>query len=250
MRIRSRKIVDDVVRRRPIVVVCVVVVVAFLFVARAVEGARPIAEDGRPNEAVRYKTNDELRTAFDGIARRCRSTSTQKRTGKVISTRPFGQWVEIFCAASEEREYLENKNNNKQKNKKNNHNKGEENERTAMKHTRRKWTKRTRRTHRYDALRLVLSATCTATNRLGEKLRCVWPSGRAATDDDSFFGNNIDLKGLKVKTNATLYFIPTLNPDGFVKRRRQALRTGVDRNRDFSDLSSLRNRNRRRCRVM
>ena len=95
-------------RRRPIVVVCVVVVVAFLFVARTVEGARPIAEEGRSNdEAVRYKTNDELRTAFDGIARRCRS-----KTGKVI---PIGRSVngfEIFALRVRNANTFENNNNN------------------------------------------------------------------------------------------------------------------------------------------
>tara|TARA_B100001758_G_scaffold246529_1_gene261860 strand:- start:226 stop:1830 length:1605 start_codon:yes stop_codon:yes gene_type:complete len=55
-----------------------------------------------------------------------------------------------------------------------------------------------------------------------------WACGE---DDDSFFGNNIDL-ATKVKNKATLYFIPTLNPDGFVKRRRENA-NGVDLNRDF-----------------
>jgi carboxypeptidase D len=54
---------------------------------------------------------------------------------------------------------------------------------------------------------------------------------RENEESSSFFGNDIE-KASKVKTKATLYFIPTLNPDGFAKRRRENA-NNIDLNRDF-----------------
>ena len=205
-------------RRRPIVVVCVVVV-AFLFVARTVEGARPIAEEGRSNdEAVRYKTNDELRTAFDGIARRCRS-----KTGKVI---PIGRSVngfEIFALRVRNANTFENNNNN-------NNNSGEENEENEYEaHAKEVDEENEENEQTMPSFGFI--GNMHGDEPVGREIALRLAEWACGKDDDSFFGNNIDL-ATKVKNKATLYFIPTLNPDGFVKRRRENA-NGVDLNRDF-----------------
>jgi len=222
MRLFVPKALTTLQCRRPIVVVCVVVVVAFLFVARTVEGARPIAEEGRSNdEAVRYKTNDELRTAFDGIARRCRS-----KTGKVI---PIGRSVngfEIFALRVRNANTFENNNNNNN----NNNNSGEENEENEYEaHAKEVDEENEENEQTMPSFGFI--GNMHGDEPLGREIALRLAEWACGEDDDSFFGNNIDL-ATKVKNKATLYFIPTLNPDGFVKRRRENA-NGVDLNRDF-----------------
>ena len=218
MRLFVPKALTTLQCRRPIVVVCVVVVVAFLFVARTVEGARPIAEEGRSNdEAVRYKTNDELRTAFDGIARRCRS-----KTGKVI---PIGRSVngfEIFALRVRNANTFENNNNN--------NNSGEENQENEYEaHAKEVDEENEENEQTMPSFGFI--GNMHGDEPLGREIALRLAEWACGEDDDSFFGNNIDL-ATKVKNKATLYFIPTLNPDGFVKRRRENA-NGVDLNRDF-----------------
>ena len=64
------------------------------------------------------------------------------------------------------------------------------------------------------------------------KWACVGEKGslEEATTMTSF--GNVEEIAKKVKTKATLYFLPTLNPDGFARRRRENA-NGIDLNRDF-----------------
>ena len=89
------------------------------------------------------------------------------------------------------------------------------------------------------------SATCISTNRLARN--CV-AFGRVGVreDDDSFFGN-IDL-ATKVK-QSDVVFHPDVKPGRICQTKtRKCERCRFEQR--FFHLSSLRNRNRRRCRIM
>ena len=169
----------------------------------------------------KYKTNEELRDAFDAIAKNCVETSQGKRHGEVI---PIGSSVNGFEIFAMRVRNLYDDHRDKSNN-------GE------------------RTTSENEEDDDVLNAQTTPSFGFIGSMHGDEPVGREITlrlaewacgEDDnhreneessSFFGNDIE-KASKVKTKATLYFIPTLNPDGFAKRRRENA-NNIDLNRDF-----------------
>lgn len=191
----------------------------------SVEAIRPMTTTPPSSHPLRknnnaYKTNEELRDAFDAIAGNCVETSQGKRHGDVI---PIGSSVngfEIF-AMRVRNLYDDHRDNSKN---------GE------------------RTTSENEEDEDVLNAQTTPSFGFIGNMHGDEPVGREITlrlaewacgeddnhrenEESSFFGNNIE-KASKVKTKATLYFIPTLNPDGFAKRRRENA-NDIDLNRDF-----------------
>jgi len=188
-----------------------------------VEAIRPMTTERMPSSPPKnkYKTNEELRDAFDAIAKNCVETSQGKRHGEVI---PIGSSVNGFEIFAMRVRNLYDDHRDKSNN-------GE------------------RTTSENEEDDDVLNAQTTPSFGFIGNMHGDEPVGREITlrlaewacgEDDnhreneessSFFGNDIE-KASKVKTKATLYFIPTLNPDGFAKRRRENA-NNIDLNRDF-----------------
>ncbi len=207
----------------------IIVVLLFVFSVE-VEAIRPMTTTSPSSQPTRlleknnkYKTNEELRVAFDAIARNCVETSQGKRNGDVI---PLGSSVngfEIF-AMRVRNLYDDHRDGGGDIN-----NIGE-------------------RTSENEEDDDVLNVQTTPSFGFIGNMHGDEPVGReialrlaewACGEDDNhreneeslFLGNDIE-KAIKVKTKATLYFIPTLNPDGFAKRRRENA-NNIDLNRDF-----------------
>ena len=187
-----------------------------------VEAIRPMTTERMPSSPPKnkYKTNEELRDAFDAIAKNCVETSQGKRHGEVI---PIGSSVngfEIF--AMRVRNLYDDhrdKGNNGERTTSENEEDEDENVQTTPSFG------FIGNMHGDEPVGREI------TLRLAE-----WACGeddnhRENEESSSFFGNDIE-KASKVKTKATLYFIPTLNPDGFAKRRRENA-NNIDLNRDF-----------------
>ena len=187
-----------------------------------VEAIRPMTTERMPSSPPKnkYKTNEELRDAFDAIAKNCVETSQGKRHGEVI---PIGSSVNGFEIFAMRVRNLYDDHRDKSNN-------GE------------------RTTSENEEDDDVLNAQTTPSFGFIGNMHGDEPVGREITlrlaewacgeddnhrenEESSFFGNDIE-KASKVKTKATLYFIPTLNPDGFAKRRRENA-NNIDLNRDF-----------------
>ena len=190
----------------------------------SVEAIRPMTTTPPSSQPLKknntYKTNEELRDAFDAIAGNCVETSQGKRNGDVI---PIGSSVNGFEIFAMRVRNLYDDHRDKSNN-------GE------------------RTTSENEEDDDVLNAQTTPSFGFIGNMHGDEPVGREITlrlaewacgeddnhrenEESSFFGNNIE-KASKVKTKATLYFIPTLNPDGFAKRRRENA-NNIDLNRDF-----------------
>jgi len=197
------------------------IVLALVFFP-SIEAIRPMVVSKRPEEEtttmVNYKTNEALRSAFDALAENCRFASKGKRVGAVI---PIGRSVngfEIF--AMRVRNVLGNgRDENGEETKRGEEEDGEDGE------------------YDDDENAQTTPSFGFIGNMHGDEpvgreiaLRLAeWACGE--DDEESVFGNDVEI-AKKVKTKATLYFIPTLNPDGFAKRRRENA-NNIDLNRDF-----------------
>ena len=168
----------------------------------------------------KYKTNEELRDAFDAIAKNCVETSQGKRHGDVI---PIGSSVNGFEIFAMRVRNLYDDHRDKSNNGERTTSENEEDE-----------DENVQTTPSFGFIGNMHGDEPVGreiTLRLAE-----WACGeddnhRENEESSSFFGNDIE-KASKVKTKATLYFIPTLNPDGFAKRRRENA-NNIDLNRDF-----------------
>ena len=167
----------------------------------------------------KYKTNEELRDAFDAIAKKCVETSQGKRHGEVI---PIGSSVngfEIFAMRVRNLydDHRDNSNNGERTTSENEEDEDENVQTTPS-------FGFIGNMHGDEPVGREI------TLRLAE-WACGEDDNHRENEESSFFGNDIE-KASKVKTKATLYFIPTLNPDGFAKRRRENA-NNIDLNRDF-----------------
>ena len=167
----------------------------------------------------KYKTNEELRDAFDAIAKNCVETSQGKRHGEVI---PIGSSVngfEIFAMRVRNLydDHRDNSNNGERTTSENEEDEDENVQTTPS-------FGFIGNMHGDEPVGREI------TLRLAE-WACGEDDNHRENEESSFFGNDIE-KASKVKTKATLYFIPTLNPDGFAKRRRENA-NNIDLNRDF-----------------
>ena len=188
-----------------------------------VEAIRPMTTERMPSSPPKnkYKTNEALRDAFDAIAKNCVETSQGKRHGEVI---PIGSSVngfEIF-AMRVRNVYDDHRdgdnNNNGERTTSENEEDEDENVQTTPSFGFIGNMHGDEPVGREITLRLAEWA-------------CGEDDNHRENEESSFFGNDIE-KASKVKTKATLYFIPTLNPDGFAKRRRENA-NNIDLNRDF-----------------
>ena len=191
----------------------------------SVEAIRPMTTTSsqplKKNNNNKYKTNEELRDAFDALAGNCAETSQGKRHGDVI---PIGSSVngfEIF-AMRVRNVYDDHRdgdnNNNGERTTSENEEDEDENVQTTPSFGFIGNMHGDEPVGREITLRLAEWA-------------CGEDDNHRENEESSFFGNDIE-KASKVKTKATLYFIPTLNPDGFAKRRRENA-NNIDLNRDF-----------------
>ena len=187
-----------------------------------VEAIRPMTTERMPSSPPKnkYKTNEELRDAFDAIAKNCVETSQGKRHGEVI---PIGSSVNGFEIFAMRVRNLYDDHRDKSNNGERTTSENEEDE-----------DENVQTTPSFGFIGNMHGDEPVGreiTLRLAE-----WACGeddnhRENEESSSFFGNDIE-KASKVKTKATLYFIPTLNPDGFAKRRRENA-NNIDLNRDF-----------------
>jgi len=186
-----------------------------------VEAIRPMTTERMPSSPPKnkYKTNEELRDAFDAIAKNCVETSQGKRHGEVI---PIGSSVNGFEIFAMRVRNLYDDHRDKSNNGERTTSENEEDE-----------DENVQTTPSFGFIGNMHGDEPVGreiTLRLAE-WACGEDDNHRENEESSFFGNNIE-KASKVKTKATLYFIPTLNPDGFAKRRRENA-NDIDLNRDF-----------------